>query len=293
MNSTTPITQTPITPPWTHRFGLLVKMLVSRGRNRADLCYSFMGTENRMAGDCTFLNLGYWPEAANYQAAAEALADLLADAAGLGAGDAVLDAGCGFGDQDARWMQRYSPARIVAINVTDIQLEEARRRNALPGIEYRKCSATAVDEADAGFDAVVSLEAAFHFDSRETFLREAFRLLREGGRLGVVDLLPREQGGLLLTGGLRGAAERWLYQVPSANVYGVTRYREILESIGFKDIQIRSIREQVFPGFLKHVQTMLEDPETKARIHPLMRLAMKHAGDPFAASDYIVVSAVK
>jgi hypothetical protein len=54
-----------------------------------------------------------------------------------------------------------------------------------------------------------------------------------------------------------------------------------------------AFRDQVFPGFLQHLRDMLDDPATRARLHPLIRLAMRHAGDPFDASDSIVVTAVK
>ncbi len=274
--------------------GLLARLLVARGRNRADLCYTFVGTRSRLAEDCTFLNLGYWRDAEGYRAAGEALVDLLGEAAGIGSGDVVVDAGCGFGDQDLRWMQTRHPERIVALNVTDVQLDYARQHNAHQGIEYRNGSATSLPFGQDEVDSVVSLEAAFHFDSRETFLKEAFRVLKPGGRLGVVDMIPLEQDGRVLTGGVRGAIERWAYQVPTANVYGVTRYREILESCAFEAVSIQSIREHVFPGFLRYLRRLLADREAASRLHPLIRQGIKQVGDHhFAASDYVVISARK
>lgn len=274
--------------------GLILRLLVARGRNRADLCYEFMGTNNRMAEDCTFLNCGYWADTTDYRTAAEALVDVLADAARIKPGDHVLDAGCGFGDQDAHIARTRNPARLVAVNVTKLQVEEARIRNAAEGVEYVHASATATGQPDAIFDAVISLEAAFHFDTRADFLREAWRLLRPGGRLGIIDMLPIERDGRVDTGGIRGAMERWSTQVPGANVYGVTRYRQILAETGFTEIAIQSIRDQVFPSFMARMRAVLDDPAAKARMHPMIRFAMRHATpDPFAAQDYVVVEAKK
>ena len=274
--------------------GLLTRLLLARGRNRADLCYTFLGTRSRLADDCTFLNLGYWRDTMSYRAAGEALVDLLGEAAALGGGDTVVDAGCGFGDQDVRWMQTRRPAQIVAINVTEMQLDYARLHNAHQGIDYRNGSATSLPFGAGEVDAVVSLEAAFHFDTRETFLGEAFRVLRPGGRLGVVDLIPLEKDGRVLTGGLRGAFERWAYQVPVANVYGVTRYREILERCGYGAISIRSIREHVFPGYIGYLRRLLADREAASRLPRLVRQGIKQVGDQhFAASDYVLISAIK
>lgn len=287
-------TTLPAAMPRMSMLGLLARLLVTRGRNRADLCYTFMGTENRPGSDCTFLNLGYWREAGSYRAAAEALVDLLGEAAEIRPGDLVVDAGCGFGDQDLRWMRTRRPARLVALNVTELQIEHARRQNAHPGIEYRLGSATALSFAAGEVDKVVSLEAAFHFDTRETFLREAFRVLRPGGgRLAVVDMLPLERDGRVLTGGLRGAIERWSYQVPAGNVYGVTEYRRILERCGFVDIRIDSIRDQVFPGFQRYLGELLDDAAASRRLHPFIRRSMRHMGDHFKTSDYVVVTAAK
>jgi nitrate reductase delta subunit len=59
--------------------GLLGRLLTARGRNRADLCYEFMGTRNCPSTDCTYLNLGYWRGTNEYPKAAEAMVDLLAE----------------------------------------------------------------------------------------------------------------------------------------------------------------------------------------------------------------------
>jgi erythromycin 3''-O-methyltransferase len=84
-------TATTSSPPIS-ALGLLGRLLTARGRNRADLCYEFMGTRNCPSTDCTYLNLGYWRGTSDYRTAAEAMVDLLAESAGIGEGDVVVDA---------------------------------------------------------------------------------------------------------------------------------------------------------------------------------------------------------
>ena len=73
----------------------------------------------------------------------------------------------------------------------------------------------------------------------------------------------------------------------------MTRYQEILRSIGFEAVEIRSILDDVVPGYLAFMRTLLNDPAEAARLHPMIRQAMRHAGNPFALSDYILVMARK
>jgi pimeloyl-ACP methyl ester carboxylesterase len=61
-----------------------------------------------------YVNLGWWePGVTEHDDASEALADQLAEAAGLGPGDEVLDVGFGYGEQDVRWLETCRPARIA------------------------------------------------------------------------------------------------------------------------------------------------------------------------------------
>jgi ubiquinone/menaquinone biosynthesis C-methylase UbiE len=274
--------------------GMYTKLLTSRRRNRADLSYALLEKNELLLDGSSFLNLGYWKDTEDYGDACRAMVDLVADAAGIAEGHYVVDAGCGFGDQDYRIATLRHPASIVALNITDKQLAYARERFAHPAIEFRKCSATSITVPDGCIDAVVSIEAAFHFDTRESFLQEAYRVLRPGARLSVADIVPLQRDGRLLKGGLNQIIARQVYQVPSANLYGVEEYERILVASGFRDVAISSIRDRVFPGFSGYMARLRQDSAEADRLHPLVRyFGNLLLGDPFAISDYLLVTARK
>ena len=54
------------------------------------------------------------------------------------AGKSVLDLGCGYG-WHCKYAVQQGAARVLGIDLSGRMLEEARRRNADPKIEYRLC----------------------------------------------------------------------------------------------------------------------------------------------------------
>ncbi len=200
-----------------------------------------------------WLNLGYWKAARTYPEAAAALASLVADAAHLAPGDRLLDVGFGFAEQDFFWLERYGVAHITGINITQMQVERARervaQRNLQDRIDLRVGSATQLPFESASFDKVTALECAHHFDTRDRFFAEAFRVLAPGGRIATADgTSSKGDGPLSLVNKI--ALRRWF--VPLANMYDPDEYCRRLEAAGFVDAKYQSIRNYVFPGCVKY-----------------------------------------
>lgn len=219
---------------------------------------------------CTVENRPRWP--ALLRQAQERLATLLADAAGLGERDVVLDCGFGYGDQDVYWSERYRPRRIVGINITEEHVRVARERARLLGLEERlefhRASATAIPFPAQTFDAVLALESAFHFDTREDFVREAARVLKPGGRLAMADMLCKHQP----TGGplerLYQRLVRRRFYIPDANLWTADTCRSIMGRHGFRDVRVTSIADQVYRPFRRQwVQFDAGADEAAIRAH--------------------------
>src|SRR5262249_271664 len=106
---------------------------------------------------------------------------VLAERAGIWAGQRVLDAGCGVGGRSL-WLAEPRGGGVLGITPAASQVARARRfaatRNLADRVAFEQADYTRAPFPDASFDVIWALESLCHALDKAAFYREAARLLR-------------------------------------------------------------------------------------------------------------------
>ena len=117
---------------------------------------------------------------------------LAALAAFAGEAWTVGDLGCGTGPVSAALAPFV--ARVVAVDASPAMLDAARERLAgYPNVDLRPGELEALPVEDATLDAATLVLVLHYVPEPERALAEAARVLKPGGRLVVVDMLPHDR----------------------------------------------------------------------------------------------------
>jgi MPBQ/MSBQ methyltransferase len=140
------------------------------------------------------------------------------------------------GGHQKRLTRTYPPEMITGINISAAQIADARA--LAPGCICQVMDATKLDFPDNHFDAVICIEGACYFDTRDKFLKEAHRVLKPGGSPAISDMLFRTK--LLSEFG----------QVPRASMLqSIAEYCARLATAGFTAIDVTDATHQCLGGF--------------------------------------------
>ena len=195
-------------------------------------------------------NLGWWTsESETYADAARALAMHVGTAAALRPGDVVVDVACGHGDSLALWIEAFGVARVVGVEPDPALGVALRARIAGWGLADRitvvTASAETFDLAHAVPEAtaVVCVDAAYHFRTRDTWLRRLASAV-PGTRLAFTDLArltPHLPSRVRRVAGWAG--------IPEQNLWSIGEVLPAMEAAGFDAVQVTGCGAAVIDGF--------------------------------------------
>ena len=158
--------------------------------------------------------------------------------AALAEGETVLDLGSGGGIDVLLSAKRVGPAgKAYGLDMTDEMLELARanaREAGVENVEFLKGQIEAIPLPDASVDVIISNCVINLSADKDAVLREAYRVLRPGGRFAVADIVYR---GAPPTAEARRQLSLWAECVSGA--LGEDEYREKLTSAGFRDAEVQ------------------------------------------------------
>ena len=138
------------------------------------------------------LHFGYYDEKANkHEQAIFRVNEVLADWANVTEGTTILDAGCGLGNASL-WLAQNRKAKVTGITLVQKQVDTAyklAKKQNINGAEFLVADYLNTPFEDNSFDVVWACEALCHAPDKSLFYKEAFRILKPGGRLVIAENL--------------------------------------------------------------------------------------------------------
>jgi arsenite methyltransferase len=166
--------------------------------------------------------------------------------AALEPGEKVLDLGSGGGLDVLLSARRVAPGgHVFGVDMTDEMLELARANQTRTGIDnatFLKGAIENVPLPDASVDVVISNCVINLAEDKGAVIREAFRVLRPGGRFAVADMVEVET----LAPVVKQRLDQWAGCI--SGTIPVDRYRELLETAGFGSVDIEVHETHGVPG---------------------------------------------
>ncbi len=158
----------------------------------------------------------------------------------LNPGETVLDLGSGGGIDVLLSARRVGPTgKAYGLDMTDEMLalaNENKRKAQATNVEFLKGEIEDIPLPDNSVDVIISNCVINLSADKDRVLREAFRVLRPGGRFAVSDVVTRGE----ITAAIRQSVLLWVGCV--AGALDETEYRSKLISAGFEQVEIEPTR---------------------------------------------------
>jgi len=175
-------------------------------------------------------------------------------------GETVLDLGSGAGFDCFLAAKRVGKAgKVIGVDMTPDMIDRARnnaRKGNYTNVEFRLGEIENLPAADNSVDVIISNCVINLAPDKSRVFKEAFRVIRSGGRLMVSDIVLLKE----LPEPIRDSIEAYTGCIAGATKK--EKYIEIIKNAGFKDLQV--LDEKNFP-----IDVLENDPIGKKVIEKL------------------------
>jgi len=211
---------------------------------------------------------GYWDseEPYNQHQALINKNQLLYDKAKIKPSDRVLDAGCGIGGSSI-WMAKKFNNHATGVTISGKQVDyasqQAKKNKVDDRVNFVKTNFCQTPFEDASFDVVWAAESVCHTQYKGNFLREAYRLLRPGGRLVYCDAFMMQR---------QFNQTQWQTMLDFFNGWAVPNlcycdeFEQLLKENNFKNIELDYIHDQT----IQSAEYMLKITK---RLYPVQKVS--------------------
>jgi len=167
----------------------------------------------------------------------------------------VADLGCGTGEASAAIAPFVK--RVIAIDTSAAMLSAAKRRlQPFENVEVRRGDLEALPQGNGRIDAAMLMLVLHHVASPERAIAETARIIKPGGRVVIVDMLPHHREDYR-----QAMGHVWLG-------FSDAHTRQMLDDSGFAQIRIAEMAPDAkAKGPVLFVATAIRNEHTKTRKH--------------------------
>ncbi len=181
------------------------------------------------------------------------LNNIMAEKARIDANSSVLDLGCGSGTT-AMWLAQDRNCRVTGVDLSGIRIQNAKDtlqtqpQEMRQNVAFEKASAIELPFPDGSFTHVWSQAVIYHIHDKEETLKEAYRVLADGGIFIFDDLVKPKQD--ISESAKTYVYDRLLFDTP----FSFESYGDALRQAEFK-----VLNSQDFSIHLKKSYSLLSD----------------------------------